>query len=345
MGVAPFPLLRLRRLRASGVLRELVAEVRVDPSRLVCPLFVTEGGEAVAVESMPGVEQLPVGGPGGAVERMRRLSDRGVRAFLLFGMTSREHKDGMGMHAASPDAAVNRAMSEAKGAGLEVVLIADACFCEYTDHGHCGPIAAKTRQVAAVHKEHDAAGTVWVDNDATLEQLAVLAAAQAKAGADVIAPSGMMDGQVAAVRRGLDGAGFEEAAILSYSVKYASSLYGPFRDAGGGGMAFGDRRGYQMDPRRRREWRTELAQDLAEGADMVMVKPAMVCLDVVAGVRAACDVPVVAYHVSGEYAMIHAAAERGWVDLEAVAMESTAAILRAGADLVVTYFAEAIVDW
>ena len=187
--------------------------------------------------------------------------------------------------------------------------------------------------------------TVNVDNDATLANLADLAVAQAEAGADVIAPSGMMDGQVAAIRRGLDAAGHREVAILSYSVKYASSFYGPFRDAGGGGMAFGDRRGYQMDFRRGREWKCELQQDLAEGADAVMVKPAVAYLDVVAGVREACDVPVAAYHVSGEYAMLHAAADRGWIDLPATAVEVTTSIKRAGADWIVTYFAEALLDW
>ena len=330
MSVAPFPVLRHRRLRASGALRELVADVRVVASQLVCPLFVGETEEPVPVESMPGVEQLPVGV---AVGRMRELAAAGVGGFLLFGVTPEGEKDAAGMHAASPDAAVNRTLNEAKEAGIDAVLIADLCFCEYTDHGHCGPIAGSR------------GGTVNVDNDATLEQLSIAAAAQAAAGADVVAPSGMMDGQVAAVRRGLDAGGFQDTPILSYSVKYASNMYGPFRDAGGGGMAFGDRRGYQMDPRRRREWRTELAQDMAEGADMVMVKPAMSCLDIIKGVRESCDVPVAAYHVSGEYAMIHAAAQRGWLDLEAVAVESTRAIVRAGADVVVTYFAEALCEW
>ncbi|MFW5681556.1 MAG: porphobilinogen synthase [Phycisphaeraceae bacterium] len=340
---------RLRRWRRTAALRDLAADVRVHPSDLIQPLFVGEMDRPEAVESMPGVKQWPADA---AVEEIARLRNRGLRTFLLFGVTPTEKKDAEGRYAVAPEAPVNRVLRGVREAGLDVVLIADACFCEYTDHGHCGVIG-RSEEPGEPVSGGSAGGqfaekrtsTVHVDNDATLANLAELAVAQAEAGADVIAPSGMMDGQVAAIRKGLDAAGHGEVAILSYSVKYASSFYGPFRDAGGGGMAFGDRRGYQMDFRRGREWRGELQQDLAEGADAVMVKPAVAYLDVVAGVRDACDVPVAAYHVSGEYAMLHAAAERGWIDLPAAAVEVTTSIKRAGADWIVTYFAEALLDW
>ncbi len=323
-----FPEQRLRRLRRTASLREAVADVRLDAGRLICPLFVGAMAEPRPVASMPGVSQWPVSA---AVEHVRALHGRGLRQFLLFGVTPAELKDAAGSHAASPDAPVNRLLAELRDAGLDAVLYADLCFCEYTDHGHCGVVRPGDPAI--------------VDNDATLERLGRTAVAQARAGADVVAPSGMIDGQVAAIRAALDAAGHDQTAILSYSVKFASSFYGPFREAGEGGMKFGDRRGYQMDYRRRREWRSELAQDLAEGADMVMVKPAAAYLDVVAAVRASCDVPVTAYHVSGEYAMLHAAAERGWLDLREAAIETTTAIHRAGADLVVTYFAPQLLEW
>lgn len=328
---------RLRRWRRTAALRELAADVAVHPSDLIQPLFVGEMDQPQAVESMPGVMQWPVVA---TVEEIRRLSGRGIRSFLLFGVTPGEKKDAEGRYAMDPEAPVNRVMRGVREAGIEAVLMADACFCEYTDHGHCGVISRSEERGASSER-----ASVTVDNDATLANLAELAVAQAEAGADVIAPSGMMDGQVAAIRRGLDAADHREVAVLSYSVKYASSFYGPFRDAGGGGMAFGDRRGYQMDVRRKREWKSELRQDLAEGADAVMVKPAAAYLDVVRGVRERCDVPLAAYHVSGEYAMLHAAAERGWIDLPAAAVEVTTALKRAGADWIVTYFAEPLLDW
>ena len=284
---------------------------------------------------MPGVEQLPVET---ALERVATFTARGLRQFLLFGVTPTHKKDAEGTYAADPSSPVNRFLTLARGRGLPAAFYADLCFCEYTDHGHCGVL------------EHGEAGNSHglvsdVDNDRTLSNLGKTAVAQARAGADVIAPSGMMDGQVGVIRSALDAAGFTHVAILSYSVKYASSLYGPFREAGEGGMKFGDRRGYQMDFRRSREWRSELEADLAEGADMVMVKPAMAYLDVIRQVRDACDVPVAAYHVSGEYAMLHAAAERGWLDLRAAALEHTYAMRRAGADLIITYFAPQLLDW
>lgn len=278
---------------------------------------------------MPGVSQLPVAD---AVKLIRNLAGRGLRQFILFGVTPPGRKDAQGTHAASPDAPVNRTLAEVRSRGLDAVMYADLCFCEYTDHGHCGTI-----------DPHDHEGIV--DNDQTLENLGIAAVAQAKAGADVVAPSGMMDGQVGAIRNALDGSGFTQTAILAYSVKYASGFYGPFREAGEGGMKFGDRKGYQMDFRRSREWRTELMADLKQGADMVMVKPAVAYLDIIHQVRQACDVPVAAYHVSGEYAMLHAAAQRGWVDLKSAALETTIAIRRAGADLILTYFAPQLLEW
>ncbi len=309
-------------------MRDAVADVSLDASHLVLPLFVSSADETKPVASMPGVSQLPIEQ---TVQTIRDLSGRGLYQFILFGVTPPDEKDDTGTYAASPDAPVNRALSQVRDAGLDVVMYADLCFCEYTCHGHCGALC-------------DDADLV-VDNDRTIALLGETAAAQAKAGAHVVAPSGMMDGQVAAIRAGLDTAGHEHTAILSYAVKYASGFYGPFRDAGEGGMQFGDRRGYQMDYRRAREWRTELAADLDQGADMVMVKPAAAYLDIIRQVRDACSAPVAAYHVSGEFAMLHAAAERGWLDLKEAALEMTYGIRRAGADLILTYFAPDLLDW
>ncbi len=288
MSTSPFPQHRPRRLRRGELIRRGVADAAAHPSHLIHPLFVSDAAQARPVASMPGIEQLPVAG---AIEQMRRLADRGLRQFILFGVTPAARKDAGGSFAANPDAPVNRALAAAREAGLDVLLYADLCFCEYTEHGHCGVLAAA-----------DPHGIV--DNDATLEMLGHTACAQARAGADVVAPSGMMDGQVGAIRASLDGGGYPNTAILAYSIKYASSFYGPFRDAGEGAMKFGDRRGYQMDYRRSREWRIELQADLDQGADMVMIKPAMAYLDIIHQVRQACDVPVAAYQVSGEYAML-----------------------------------------
>lgn len=319
---------RPRRLRRGVNLRNAVADVTLEARQLVLPLFVASGSEAKAVGSMPGVSQWPVSM---ALDHIAAMRERGLRQFLLFGVTPAHRKDAAGGFAASPEAPVNALLSEVRRAKLDVVMYADLCLCEYTSHGHCGVLHS------------DAA--ITVDNDATLKVLGQTAVAQARAGADVVAPSGMMDGQVGAVRAALDAAGLSHTAILAYSVKYASSLYGPFREAGEGGMSFGDREGYQMDFRRAREWRTELKADLDQGADMVMVKPGATYLDIVRQVREACDVPVAAYHVSGEYAMIHAAAERGWLDLRKTALEVTFSMRRAGADLIITYFADRLLDW
>lgn len=327
--MSEFPRQRPRRLRRTPLLRNAVADVSLRCQDLILPLFVADIPSPRPVASMPGVEQLPVKA---AVELIRQHARAGLKNFILFGVTPASHKDPAGSFAQHADAPVNRTLAEVRGKGIDALLIADLCFCEYTDHGHCG-----------VLHTHDKASLV--DNDKTLANLGLTAVAQAKAGADVVAPSGMMDGQVGAIRSALDAAAFDQTAILSYSVKFASGFYGPFRDAGEGGMKFGDRKSYQMDYRRSREWRTELAADLAQGADMVMVKPAAAYLDIIRGVRDACDVPVAAYHVSGEYAMIHAAAQRGWIDLKAAALETTFAIKRAGADLIITYFAPDLMKW
>ncbi len=311
----------MRRLRRTPALRRLVAETAVTVDDLVAPLFVREDADQpLPIRSLPGHVQHTVTS---LVAEARRLADLGVPALMLFGVPARKDAEGSG--AWDPDGVVQRALGELRGAlGERMVLMADLCLDEYTDHGHCGLL--------------DPAG--GVDNDLTLERYARVALAQAAAGADVVAPSGMMDGQVAAIRGALDDAGRHDVAILAYAAKYASALYGPFRDAVDVSIADGgDRCGYQQDFRNRREARTEVLLDVAEGADMVMVKPALAYLDVIADTAAALDVPVAAYHVSGEYAMVQAAAERGWLDGPAVALEHVTAIKRAGADIILTYFA------
>jgi porphobilinogen synthase len=315
-----FPERRLRRLRRTPALRRLVAEHRVTVDDLVAPLFVKEGIDAPEpVASMPGVVQHT---QESLRKEVRALCDLGVPGVMLFGVPA--HKDARGTGADAPDGVVQIALRNLRDeVGDALVLMVDDCLDEYTDHGHCGII--------------DAAGEV--DNDATLERYASIAVAQAGAGADVIAPSGMMDGQVGAIRAALDETGHAGTPILAYAAKYASALYGPFRDAAECAPQFGDRRGYQMDPANAREALVEVALDVAEGADMVMIKPALAYLDVIAEVRAAFDVPVAAYHVSGEYAMVKAAAQLGWIDGEAVAREHLLAIKRAGAEMILTYFA------
>jgi porphobilinogen synthase len=301
-----------------------VSETRLTPDDLVAPLFVADGlAEPRPVPSLPGVVQHTV--DSAAVE-VKRLSGLGVPGVILFGLPRPEEKDPTGSAASRPDGITQRALRSVRDAvGDSVVVMADCCLDEFTDHGHCGVVDEASGQV---------------DNDATLPLYAELAVSQAAAGADVIAPSGMMDGQVGAVRTALDGAGFQRTAILAYAAKYASALYGPFRDAAQVVIADGgDRRGYQQDPGNRREALAEVALDVGEGADMVMVKPALTYLDVIAAVRDAFDLPVAAYHVSGEYAMIKAAAAHGWVDGPAVALEQLTAVKRAGADFVLTYFA------
>ena len=319
--MATFPVQRPRRLRASSALRDLVAETRLHPGQLVAPLFVREGIDVPQpITSLPGVVQHT---RESLLAEVRELADLGVGAIILFGIPST--KDSIGSGAFDPEGIVQLALADAREAvGDRLVVMADLCVDEYTDHGHCGIV--------------DARGSV--DNDRTLEVYAKIAVAQARAGAQVVAPSGMMDGQVGVIRQALDGAGFGDVSILAYSAKYASGLYGPFRDAvdcaivGGG-----DRKGYQQDWRNGREALVEVLADLDEGADMVMVKPALAYLDVIAAVRAAVDVPLAAYHVSGEYSMIKAAAANGWIDHDVVATEQLTAIRRAGADVILTYFA------
>lgn len=315
-----FPEHRLRRLRRTPALRRLVAEHRLSVDDLVAPLFVKESIDAAEpVVSMPGVVQHT---HESLRKEVRVLADLGIPAVMLFGVPA--HKDARGSQADAPDGVVQVALRTLREeVGDSMVLMADDCLDEYTDHGHCGLLT----------------GDGEVDNDATLERYASIAVAQAGAGADVVAPSGMMDGQVGVIRAALDRAGFSQVAILAYAAKYASALYGPFRDAAECAPQFGDRRGYQMDAANAREAIAEVAQDVDEGADMVMVKPALAYLDVIAEIRNAFNVPLAAYHVSGEYAMVKAAAQLGWIDGTAVALEHLLAIKRAGADIVLTYFA------
>src|SRR5436305_5208726 len=316
-----FPARRLRRLRRTPALRRLVAETRLTVDDLVAQLFVREDISSPAhVPSLPGVVQHT---RESLRKQVRELAGLGIPGVILFGIPAR--KDAQGSEAWNSDGIVQAALRDLRDeVGDSLVLMADLCLDEYTDHGHCGVLLADGS----------------VDNDATVELYACVALAQAQAGADVVAPSGMMDGQVAAIRAALDADGHEETAILAYAAKYASALYGPFREAvdvtiAGGG----DRKGYQQDYRNGREALAEVDLDIAEGADMVMVKPALAYLDVIADVRASVDVPLAAYHVSGEYAMIKAAAERGWIDGTATGLEHLTAIKRAGADIILTYLA------
>ena len=317
---------RPRRLRRDG-LRELVSETSLRPADLVAPVFVdATTDERRPIESMPGQERVPVDE---AVDRVREIAETGVNSIILFGVP--ESKDAEGSRAWAEDGVVQRA-TRAISSGTDATVITDVCLCEYTDHGHCGILADGAR---------DGQGPT-VANDPTLDRLAETARSQADAGADVVAPSSMTDGMVAAIRERLDATGHEDVAVMSYAAKYESGFYGPFRDAADGAPAFGDRRHYQMDPANGREALREVRLDADQGADVLMVKPAMPYLDVVGHVRETVDRPVAAYQVSGEYAMLHAAADRGWLDLDDVALESLLACRRAGADLVVTYFAERV---
>ncbi len=325
---AAYPSRRLRRLRRTPSLRRLTAEAHVSVDDLVAPLFVRDGiAEPEPIASMPGQYQHSVPS---LVAEAKRLASLGVPGLVLFGVPEPAARDAVGSGAWDPDGIAQRSLGELRSAlGDEMVIMADTCLDEYTDHGHCGVVGTDG----------------GVDNDATLECYQQVALAQADAGADLVAPSGMMDGQVGAIRAALDGAGHQRVGIMAYAAKYASALYGPFRDAVDVSIAGGgDRRTYQQDPANRREARAEVALDVAEGADIVMVKPALSSLDVIADVRRAVDVPVAAYQVSGEYAMVKAAAERGWIDGAAVALEQVTAIRRAGADIVLTYFAAELAE-
>jgi porphobilinogen synthase len=316
---------RRSRLRRRQRVADLVAETRLDPAMLVLPVFVDANASApTEIVSLPGHARLPVKDVPRIAER---ASAAGIGGLLLFGLPL--EKDDRGESAADPLGPVPMALRALRETAPGLARIADVCLCEYTTHGHCGVIAA------------DGA----IDNDATLPLLAEAARTYADAGADIVAPSDMMDGRVAAIRSRLDDAGLAEAAILAYSAKYASSFYGPFRDAADCAPRFGDRRAYQMDPRNGREALAEIAADLAEGADMFMVKPAGPYLDVIAAARSRFDAPLAVYQVSGEYAALHAAAARGWLDLPRAALESLTAIARAGADVIVTYFALEAASW
>lgn len=320
-----FPANRPCRLRATPVWRKMVAETELDAADFVYPLFVVPGaGIARPVASMPGVAQLAIDR---LVEEAGRAHELGVPAVILFGVP--DDKDPEGSAGWADDGLVPEATRALKAALPELQVWADVCLCEYTSHGHCGLL--------------DAAGRV--DNDATLPLLARAAVAYARAGADAVAPSDMMDGRIGAIRAALDGAGFAATPIVAYAAKYASAFYGPFRDAAQSAPAFGDRKGYQMDPANAEEALREVALDLDEGADVVMVKPAGPYLDIVRRVKERFGVPVAAYQVSGEYSLIQAAAERGWVDERRVALESLLGIKRAGADLILTYFAPRAAAW
>jgi len=314
-----FPESRPRRLRRSAGLRTLARETRVAVEDLVYPLFcVTGRGVREPVASMPGVDRFSVDQ---LAAEAKEIADLGIPAVILFGIPDR--KDALGSGAWDDDGIVQRAIAAIKDATPDLVVIADLCLCEYTEHGHCGVLEGDD-----------------VENDPTLPLLARTAVSQVNAGADVVAPSDMMDGRVGAIRAGLDAAGFSEAAILSYAAKYASAFYGPFRDAAESAPSRGDRRGYQMDPANGREALREIELDLAEGADMIMVKPAMPYLDVISQAREICPVPLYAYQVSGEFSMLRAAIENGWLDEERAIDESLTAIRRAGADGIITYFAK-----
>jgi porphobilinogen synthase len=315
---------RPRRLRRTPPLRDWVSETDLSARRLVLPIFVRPGrGAPTPIASMPGVDRWPVGSLAGLA---RALTREGVPAVLVFGVGV--SKDAEGREAWSEDGLVPRAVRLLKRGSPELVVATDVCLCAYTDHGHCGVVRSGE-----------------VDNDATVERLGRVAVAHARAGADVVAPSAMMDGQVAGVRAALDREGEVGTAILSYATKHASALYGPFREAEGSSPAFGDRAGYQMDPRNGREALREMRLDVAEGADLLMVKPALTSLDLLARARRRFDVPLAAYQVSGEYAMIRAGARAGAFDERAATLEALTAIRRAGADLIVTYFAREVARW
>jgi porphobilinogen synthase len=317
-----FPDTRLRRLRRTAALRDLVRETELTPGRLIAPLFVASAESPI--EAMPGVSRLTISG---AVAAAARLEALGVPGVLLFGIP--DYKDAEGTGAWDEEGAVQLAVQAIKSAHPRMVVMTDVCLCEYTDHGHCGVV------------RDDGS----IDNDASLELLARTALSHARAGADVIAPSDMMDGRVGAIRAELDAEGFAELPILAYAAKFASAYYGPFREAAGSTPAFGDRRSYQLDPANAREALRETELDIAEGADIVMVKPALAYLDVIAAVRAMTRLPVAAYNVSGEYAMVKAAVASGAFDERAIVLETLTAIRRAGADMIITYHAKDAAQW
>ncbi|SRR5579875_686079 len=315
-----FPNVRLRRLRQSSKIRELLEEVRVSPKDLVCPIFVQEDLKSkLAGGSMPGFERLPLSG---VTDEVNSIIDLGIPAIMVFGIPS--HKDDKGTSAFSDDGVVQKAISEIrKGVGNRVAIMSDVCLCQYTTSGHCGLVNGNK-----------------IDNDSSLEVLAKTAVSQARAGADVVSPSAMMDGQVRAIRTALDDAGFTDVAIMSHSAKHRSSLYSPFKDMAHSAPQFGDRKTYQLPYTNPKEAMREVETDIAEGVDVVMIKPALAYLDLIAMTRERFNVPIAAYSVSGEYAMVKAAAMQGWLDEKEVTLEILTAIKRAGADMIVTYFSK-----
>lgn len=319
-----FPNVRMRRLRENAGIRNLVSETSFSPANLVMPLFAVEGITAKEeIPSMPGQFRYPLSEIGNVVKELYAL---GIPAVILFGVPA--HKDETATSAYDEHGVVQRALAETKSACPEIVAITDVCLCEYTSHGHCGVVQGER-----------------ILNDPTLELLARTAVSHARAGADMVAPSDMMDGRVAAIRAALDGGGFETIPIMSYAAKYASAYYGPFRDAAESAPQFGDRRAYQMDPANVRQALREIELDIREGADILMVKPALAYLDVIRAVRDASNLPVAAYNVSGEYSVVKAAAEKGWIDEKRTALENLTAIKRAGADIIITYHAADAAGW
>lgn len=330
------PVVRPRRLRISQGIRRMVRETALTPADLIAPLFVRPGeGVRRPIASMPGQFQLSIDE---VVNEVKQLYELGIPAVILFGIP--ERKDGVGSENSDPDGIIPRTIRALKERVPEMVVISDMCFCEYTDHGHCGIVNVPDSEHFDPTLPHG-----YLLNDPTLERLSQASRVHARAGADIIAPSGMVDGMVGAIRSGLDEGGHHQVGIMSYAAKFASGFYGPFRDAAESPPGFGDRSGYQMDPANRREALKEVAIDVSEGADMLMVKPALPYLDILAEVRRRFDLPVAAYQVSGEYAMLHAAAAQGWLDLERCALESLIAIKRAGADQILTYFAADACRW
>ena len=319
-----FPIVRMRRTRQSEQLRGLVRETHLSVEQLIYPLFIAEGiAEPREISSMPGIMQWPLEQLGREIERLVAL---GIPAVLLFGIPS--EKDEVGSQAYATQGIIQRAIQRIKSIAPQLLVMTDVCLCEFTSHGHCGVIHNGT-----------------VQNDESLELLARMALSHVEAGADLVAPSDMMDGRVGAIRHALDEQGFSATPIMAYSAKYASGFYGPFREAAGSTPQFGDRRSYQMDPANVREALREVDLDIAEGADIVMVKPALAYLDVIRQVRDHCDLPLAAYNVSGEFSMVKAAARNGWIDEQRIVMEVLTGIRRAGADMIITYFAPDVAAW
>ena len=333
-----FPKRRLRRLRQNEQIRSMLAEVTLTPSDLIYPLFVREStGDATPIQSMPGIFQYSLIEIG---QKAREVQNLGIPAVILFGIP--EIKDPLGKEAYNPQGVIQRAITEIREKAPNLIVIADCCLCEYTDHGHCGPVRPASHSSAGVPSRP----SNEPDNDLTLELLEKTAVTQAAAGAHIIAPSGMIDGMVGKIRSALDREGHDQALILSYAVKYASHFYGPFREAAGSEGSFkGDRKTHQMDPRTASQAIDEVRQDLNEGADVIMVKPALCYLDIVRSVKDTFSAPIAVYNVSGEYSMIKAAAQNGWIDEKGAVLEMLTSIKRAGANMIVTYFAKDVVQW